>query len=276
MKARMVCLCALICFLSMSVCVWGQSPEETVQSKESVINLGLADVNEIYVRIVADSVNEQKLEDQINSRLSQSGLKVMPTDVNAMNDQQKQKLAEVLKRRGGPTRNLRVYLSGIPELIVRISVLQGTESGPCVYHVQTSFAREVYLRSPRSSMKAEVWRIDVPIGIADADECDSAVRTSAMGQVDAFIADWKKANTVKTSVDIGEQKGDMTVSAAQRPNEKAAQQVDYEYVASKNSKVFHKKDCRAAARISSENLVGFKTRDEAIQSGRRPCKICNP
>jgi len=273
MKAQMVCLCALICFLSMSVCVWGQSPEE---SSEPVINVGLADVDEIYVRIVADNVTEKKLEDEISSKLSQNGLKVVPADVNAMDKQQKKKLAEVLKRSGSTTENLRVYLSGVPELIVRISVLQGVESGPCVYHVQTSFAREVYLRSPRSSMKAEVWRIDVPVNIAQQNECDSAVTTSAMGQVNAFVADWKRANTVKATADIGEQKTDVNEPATRRQGEQSGQQVEYEYVASKNSKVFHKKDCRAAARISSENLIGFRTRDEAIQSGRRPCKICNP
>jgi len=273
MKAQIVCLCALICFVPMCVRVYAQSPEE---ANEPVINLGLADVDEIYVRIVADNVNEQKLEDEISSRLSQNGLKVVPADVNAIDRLQKQKMAEVLKRKGGPTENLRVYLSGVPELIVRISVLQGVESGPCVYHVQTSFAREVYLRSPRKRMKAEVWRIDVPVNIAEENECDSAVTTSAMRQVDAFIADWKRANVVKAAADRGEPKSDVTGPVTQEQGEQSGQQVEYEYVASKNSKVFHKKDCGAAARISSENLIGFSSRGEAIQSGRRPCKICNP
>jgi hypothetical protein len=256
--------------------VYGQSPEKSGQANEPVINLGLADVDEIYVRIVADNVNEQRLEDQISSRLSQNGLKIVSADVNAMDLQQKQKMAEALKRSGGPTQNLRVYLSGVPELIVRISVLQGTESGPCVYHVQTSFAREVYLRALRERMKAEVWRIDVPIGIADANGCGSAITTSAMGQVDAFLADWKRANTVKTTADRSEKKSDVNEPVTMKQDDRAGQQNDYEYVASKNSKVFHKKDCRAAARISPENLIGFRTREEAIRSGRRPCKICNP
>jgi hypothetical protein len=276
MKARMVCLCALIYFVSMCILACGQSPEESGQANEPVINLGLADVDEIYVRIVADSVNGKKLEDQISSRLSQNGLKIVPADINTVDEQQKQKMAEVLERRGGPTQNLKVYLSDIPELIVRISVLQGTESGPCVYHVQTSFAREVYLRALRARMKAEVWRIDVPVNIAEQNECDSAVKASAMRQVDAFIADWRRANTIKVAADRSEPKSDVTEPVTLQQDEQAGQQVEYEYVASKNSKVFHKKDCRAAARISSENLIGFSTRDEAIKSGRRPCKICNP
>jgi hypothetical protein len=276
MKTRMACLCALIYFISICVLVYGQSPEKSGRANEPVINLGLADVDEIYVRIVADNVNEQKLEGEISSRLSQSGLKVVPADVNAMDEQQKQKMAEILKRSSGPTQNLRVYLSDIPELIVRISVLRGTESGPCVYHVQTSFAREVYLRAQRARIKAEVWRIDVPVNIAEQNQCDSAVTSSAMGQVDAFIADWKRANTIKTTAERVEQKSDVNEPVTQQQNVLAGQQVEYEYVASKNSKVFHKKDCTSARRISSENLVGFSSREEAINSGRRPCKICNP
>ncbi len=48
------------------------------------------------------------------------------------------------------------------------------------------------------------------------------------------------------------------------------------YVASKNSQVFHKADCKSAAKISEKNLVHYSTRDEAIQAGKRPCAECSP
>jgi len=48
------------------------------------------------------------------------------------------------------------------------------------------------------------------------------------------------------------------------------------YVASKNSGVFHKASCPSAKRINEENKICFKTRQQAIESGRRPCKRCNP
>mgnify|MGYP000036803361 CR=1 FL=1 len=48
------------------------------------------------------------------------------------------------------------------------------------------------------------------------------------------------------------------------------------YVASKKSDVFHYPWCQWAKKISSANLIIFKTRQEAFASGRRPCKICNP
>lgn len=53
----------------------------------------------------------------------------------------------------------------------------------------------------------------------------------------------------------------------------------YGFVASKNSKVFHKPDCYWAKQISSDNLVTFRTYDDAVESRykssrRVPCQIC--
>lgn len=48
------------------------------------------------------------------------------------------------------------------------------------------------------------------------------------------------------------------------------------YVASVNSAVFHKADCKSAAKISAKNLITYKTREEAIQAGKRPCAECRP
>jgi len=51
---------------------------------------------------------------------------------------------------------------------------------------------------------------------------------------------------------------------------------EYKYAASKKSEVFHYINCFYVARIKPENLILFKTREEAIASGRRPCKKCCP
>jgi methylphosphotriester-DNA--protein-cysteine methyltransferase len=40
--------------------------------------------------------------------------------------------------------------------------------------------------------------------------------------------------------------------------------------------VFHRPDCEWAKKINPQNLVGFKTREDAIKSGKRPCKVCKP
>jgi len=48
------------------------------------------------------------------------------------------------------------------------------------------------------------------------------------------------------------------------------------YVASKNSKIFHRPGCRYAKIISDKNLVRFNSKAEATQTGRRACKTCSP
>jgi metal binding Ada-like protein len=47
-------------------------------------------------------------------------------------------------------------------------------------------------------------------------------------------------------------------------------------VASKNSKVYHRASCGSAKRITQDNLVSFSSKQQAEQSGRRPCKNCRP
>ena len=48
------------------------------------------------------------------------------------------------------------------------------------------------------------------------------------------------------------------------------------YVASKNSGVFHRADCKSAAKISAKNITRYATREEAIQAGKKPCAECRP
>ena len=48
------------------------------------------------------------------------------------------------------------------------------------------------------------------------------------------------------------------------------------YVTSRNSEVFHRADCKSAAKISAKNLVRYASRDEAIRAGKKPCHECNP
>ena len=50
----------------------------------------------------------------------------------------------------------------------------------------------------------------------------------------------------------------------------------YQFVASKNSKVFHLPGCPSVGRITPENLEGFADRAEAVGAGKRPCKRCKP
>lgn len=48
------------------------------------------------------------------------------------------------------------------------------------------------------------------------------------------------------------------------------------YWASSNSDKFHYPSCEWAQKISSRNKVVFHSRDEALNSGYRPCHVCSP
>ncbi|MBN1125731.1 MAG: hypothetical protein JXA82_12040 [Sedimentisphaerales bacterium] len=48
------------------------------------------------------------------------------------------------------------------------------------------------------------------------------------------------------------------------------------YIASKTSKIFHTSTCSSAKRITEANLVRFDSREQALRSGRKPCKLCKP
>jgi len=57
---------------------------------------------------------------------------------------------------------------------------------------------------------------------------------------------------------------------------KTSESQEYKYAASRNSDVFHYINCSYVNSIKSDNLIWFKTREEAIASGRSPCKTCSP
>jgi methylphosphotriester-DNA--protein-cysteine methyltransferase len=48
------------------------------------------------------------------------------------------------------------------------------------------------------------------------------------------------------------------------------------YVASSNGKTFHRADCAWAKGIDPSALVTYKTKEEAIAAGKKPCRICKP
>ncbi|WP_240610870.1 thermonuclease family protein [Ammonifex thiophilus] len=48
------------------------------------------------------------------------------------------------------------------------------------------------------------------------------------------------------------------------------------YIGNARSKVFHRPDCEWAQKIAPHNRVEFGSREEALEAGYRPCKVCNP
>jgi len=56
----------------------------------------------------------------------------------------------------------------------------------------------------------------------------------------------------------------------------SSQVAEYAYVAYAQREVFHRPDCKWAKRVSPQNMVRFKTREDAMESRRRPCNFCRP
>jgi len=56
----------------------------------------------------------------------------------------------------------------------------------------------------------------------------------------------------------------------------AGQAFGAELVASKNGSKYHMPDCKLARRIKADNIMKFRTAEEAVKAGYKPCKRCNP
>ncbi|MFH1800604.1 MAG: Ada metal-binding domain-containing protein [Candidatus Omnitrophota bacterium] len=55
-----------------------------------------------------------------------------------------------------------------------------------------------------------------------------------------------------------------------------AQKQEMTYVGSSKSNKYHRPSCVWAKRIKPSNLVGFSSKEEAMQAGYIPCKVCKP
>lgn len=69
---------------------------------------------------------------------------------------------------------------------------------------------------------------------------------------------------------------DILPSSSQTVNNATSENTNISYCGNKNSKKFHKSTCGALKNTKDENKVFLETRDEFIQNGYTPCKLCNP
>jgi hypothetical protein len=122
---------------------------------------------------------------------------------------------------------------------------------------------------------ADVWKTKPVMKVVSAGNIRTEIIQEVMGQVNELIVAHQaaKAPPQVKSPDTNDANS-VAASAIKNPATEPA--VEYQYVASKNRPVFHKPDCQPAKRISPENLVGYKTREDAINAGKRPCKRCKP
>jgi hypothetical protein len=148
------------------------------------------------------------------------------------------------------------------------------DSNQVVFRVQVSLAKKLPLGyNHEYHIMADVWKHEPVMRAVSLAELPGLLTAVAIEQTRAFIA----ARTAAKQSDVNQISPRFAESSVEFNTRPVKQQnIESNYVASKNSQVFHKPDCPSAVRISAENRVTYKTRDEAIAAGKRPCKRCNP
>jgi len=225
----------------------------------------LVDIDELCVDAMGSITepNEQvpvwkEIESQVNRKISEAGVKVTNTD-----------------EQGCAAISL-----FIPELRVDIETFKFDDSTQCVFSVQTSLSRAVRLGKQNKDsflFKADVWKTEPVMQATSVQDMPAVVSAIVLEQIEAFVIAWHDANPPnKTISDTNDIVASETSLEAKSGSDVKPSVAEYEYVASKNSEVFHRPDCRFARIISPDNLVGYSSRDEAISAGKRPCKTCKP
>ena len=240
----------------------------------------LVEIEQLYVAIrhphiepIKDGLDFRKLQEKVKTKLKIAGLKIASDDVP---EKFETLLRKKLEKYGTKQRNLKFRSINIPELRVNINMLKLEESQQYVFRVQTSLLRAVYLKKERKLLfKADVWQAEPVMQAVSVRNMPTKVADEVMEQIEAFIYAYVAANSQpsKTSDANGVGTAIQNDLLIPPPYLTVAK---YQYVASKNSKVFHRPQCSFAGRIAPKNLVGYNTRQDAIRAGKRPCKICKP
>jgi hypothetical protein len=244
----------------------------------------LAGIEELYVVITLfdaepgkDGLVGKELDKLIRDRLKNAGITIAEDDVDKITPDVKKVLLRRLDEKD--VLNLRWRATNIPELRIDIEMITLDDLQQYIFRIQTSLARTVYLTTqPKLGFQADVWKANAAMQAASVQNMPAVVTKAALAQGDAFIVDYLAANPPdRETADANDIAAALPVITPRQttPVVKTTA-AKYKYVASKNSKVFHKPDCRWAKRIKPANLVTYSSRAEAIEAGKRPCKVCKP
>jgi len=204
-------------------------------------NPALAGIDNLHVTIIhpdeePNGLKWEKLKAEINSRLNKAGIKVFTPEPGVM------------------------YKSPIwPELQIHVDMLKIEQFQQYVFHIQTLLAKSIQVQAnPVLRQKADVWKTEPVMQAASAENTPAKITGIVLQQTGTFITAYLDANPKGVQPAV------------------QSEVTEHKYVASRNSKIFHKPDCVWVQRIAPKNLVYYKTRDEAVNDGKRPCKTCNP
>ena len=224
-------------------------------------NPTLAGIDKLYVSItqVGEEPNKdglvwEKLRNKVKNKLKDSGIKIVSG-----------------KESGYPI--------NIPDLRINVNMLKLDDSQQYVFSIQTLLGRQVYLTKESSlSIRAIVRKIGPILEVSSVKSMPFKVTDVVFEQVEAFTNAYLVANpkSVKTA-DVNDANNVTPIKIKRRVKTAAkSKAAKKKYVASKNSKIFHKARCNWAERIKQKNIVRFNSGADAVKAGKRPCKQCKP
>jgi len=236
---------------------------------------GLVDINEVNTDVEIRwhptldpnaSKFSSPLEKLIRTRLEASGIHVYDQTVDAKARALREMLGRNLKV---DPNTLRWRPAAVPILRAAVDIVSLGQDGPIALYAHTSFARLVCLDGRSApSFQATVWIADPAAASMQSSRWRDEAQKAVLEQVESFIAAWKAAASHG-----GEARTPSSAPALLRSTVSASQ---YPFVASVSGSVFHRPDCRWAQNIGGDNRLSYKTREEAVQAGKRPCKSCKP
>ncbi len=172
-----------------------------------------------------------------------------------------------------------------PILRINVDRFFLTVDGPSVFRVQTTLFADIPVGiNPTIVMNIDFWARSDTIRVLNSNNEVAAVYSLVDKQAAQFVSDFLSANPLPSrpadanhiTTPPAPQKKLPALQPGTISQDKTQTQTQYLYVSSKNSKVFHKSSCSLAKSIFPKNIIYYKTRDEAIAAGKRPCKICQP
>ncbi len=167
-----------------------------------------------------------------------------------------------------------------PKLVAHIEGIAVPECDKYVFRIQTSLNRLVTFSNRRDlQIQAEVWQVRPVMKVVDRAEAAEAIAADVLVQAEAFVGACKAARSLRKLAedDARQSPSGLGPLHQTQPSVQNLQAVSgYRFVASRSSSVFHRPDCRWAQNIAADNLVGYASREEAVQAGKRPCKSCKP
>lgn len=216
----------------------------------------LRGVKEMNVDVVCSqeiketNLNQQEIRKSIVEQLSQTGVKILPEQLWAA-------------------------APGRCRLKVLIKVYKPADLEMFIYNLKVYFVQTVTLqRIPEIKVDAVTWELSW-LAHSTKSKLTEVIPANLKIIADNFIRDYQLANPKGVDLPVS---SDNNAVSKKTPKEQIRSDAlaAYRYVSSKNSQVFHLPQCRSVKRINPENLVGYSSREEAIQAGKRPCKVCKP